>query len=229
MRPAVGYPRLGPLFGTAFDKAIAITLRSWPWLLAITAVDVALVVFQFSDRLTDVCDAAWGFVAAANAARTVNPDYKMTGRTVVRLIVVGIATGLAAIVGALALIWPGLYLATKLSMAPAAVVFDGLIPEGAIRESWGLTTGRFWPTLLFGVLVQIAIVLPFGAGLVIVVGVAVVLVNAGVLHAGWERAYDIGVGLITPILLYGAQAGWLAGLYWYQGLKAMRDAELAVA
>ncbi|MBV8081708.1 MAG: hypothetical protein JOY86_01850 [Candidatus Eremiobacteraeota bacterium] len=229
MRVAPAYPRLGPLFGAAFDRAIAITLRSWPWIIAITIIDVAVAWFQLSDRIADLSDAVWSFFAAANAARTVDPNYRMTGATVGRLIVVGLATALGAGVGAIALIWPGLYLATKLSMAPAAVVFDGLGAEGGIGQSWGLTTGRFWQTFLFGVLTQIAIVLPFFVGVLIVGGLSSLLISLGVLHVEWDRAYAIGVQIITPILLYGTQAGWLAGLYWYQGLKAMRDAEFAVA
>ena len=78
-------------------------------------------------------------------------------------------------------------------------------------------------------LLQIAIVMPFFVGVLIVGGLSSLLISMGILHVEWDRAYDIGVEIITPILLYGTQAGWLAGLYWYQGLKAMRDAEFAVA
>ncbi len=51
------------------------------------------------------------------------------------------------VLGFVALIIPGIWLATKLSMTFPAVVFERKGPFAAIGRSWSLTGGNFWRTL----------------------------------------------------------------------------------
>ena len=224
MIAAVDYPRLGPLLATAFDKAVRVTLRSWVWLVVFTALCFLAASAQNEGLADNLATFVWTFVAAANAVRAFRPDYRMSGGTAGRIFLAGLGAELLTALGLLALIWPGIYLATKFSMAQAAVVFDDFPAEAALRRSWQLTTGRFWRTLLFDFLMFLAIaaVIAFSE---VLVGLAAGLLVAGHLLAGTvDQAAQYGSALIFSIGAYAIQAGWLAGLYWYQGLKAMEQA-----
>jgi Membrane domain of glycerophosphoryl diester phosphodiesterase len=50
-------------------------------------------------------------------------------------------------IGTLLLIIPGIFLATRLSMTFAALVFERTGPFGSLGRSWQLTKGNFWRTL----------------------------------------------------------------------------------
>lgn len=63
------------------------------------------------------------------------------------LIVAYILFTIIFVIGFVALIIPGIWLATKLSMTFPAVVFERKGPFGAIGRSWSLTGGNFWRTL----------------------------------------------------------------------------------
>jgi hypothetical protein len=63
------------------------------------------------------------------------------------LIVAYFLIAVIVLLGLLALIIPGVWLGTKLSMTFPAVVFERKGPFRAIGRSWGLTRGNFWRTL----------------------------------------------------------------------------------
>jgi len=50
-------------------------------------------------------------------------------------------------IGTILLIIPGIFLATRLSMTFAALVFERTGPFGSLGRSWQLTKGNFWRTL----------------------------------------------------------------------------------
>ncbi|HWM10237.1 MAG TPA: glycerophosphoryl diester phosphodiesterase membrane domain-containing protein [Solirubrobacteraceae bacterium] len=59
-------------------------------------------------------------------------------------------------IGTILLIIPGIFLATKLSMTFAALVFERKGPFGALGRSWTLTRNNFWR--VFGTLLIVAII-----------------------------------------------------------------------
>jgi hypothetical protein len=71
--------------------------------------------------------------------------------------VVAVAAIVVALAGLFALIIPGIYLATRLSMAVPAAAVDGLGPADALRRSWALTArDAFWRTLGLMALILLA-------------------------------------------------------------------------
>lgn len=66
---------------------------------------------------------------------------------------------LLIVVGMLAFILPGLYLAVRLSLSDSVVLNEGEWGTSAIRRSFELTSGRFWPlAVLCGLLILLSIV-----------------------------------------------------------------------
>jgi hypothetical protein len=66
---------------------------------------------------------------------------------VLPLLVAYVLIAIVVLLGLFALIIPGVWLATKLSMTFPAVVFERRGPFSAIGRSWSLTGGNFWRTL----------------------------------------------------------------------------------
>jgi len=67
-------------------------------------------------------------------------------RKVLPLIAVAILTGLAVMVGLLALILPGLYVGVRLYLASPALVVEDESATGALGRSWKLVKDRWWST-----------------------------------------------------------------------------------
>jgi hypothetical protein len=218
------YPRLGPLFATAFDRAVRVTLRSWVWIVALMLAVLAFATLGASQRALDVCLFVWSFAAAANAMRTIDPTYRLGSSTVARLFLVGFGVGIAAVFGFVALVWPAVWLGTKWSMAEAA---DGLPAEVAMRRSWELTTGRFWRTLLFGLVLLLAVEITAGLPALVIGSIAGALVNLKLIPGTIDQVTNYAIALAVPIAMYASQAQWIAGLYWYRSLKEMQEAELS--
>ncbi|MBV8172352.1 MAG: glycerophosphoryl diester phosphodiesterase membrane domain-containing protein [Candidatus Eremiobacteraeota bacterium] len=223
----VQYPRTGLLLAFAFDKAVGATLRSWPWVVAIVGAGIAGAFAGLTQAIVNLGLLAWAFVAAANAMRTIRPEYRMDGGTGARMFLTAFATGIIFILGFLALIWPGIYLATKLSVAQAAAVMDGLPAELAMRRSWEMTRERFWPFLGFFVVLTIASTATTVIPSFLLGGFAGALVTLHVLPVSMETATGIATGLASVAYMYAVQAEWIAGMHWYRALKAMQEAELA--
>jgi len=221
------YPRLGPLFATAFDRAVRVTLRSWVWIIALMLACLAFAALGASQRALDVSLFVWSFAAAANAMRTIDPTYRIDSSSVARLFLVGAGVGIACVFGFVALVWPAVWLGTKWSMAEAAVIAEGLPAEVAMRRSWELTTGRFWRTLLFGLVLLLAVEITAGLPALVIGGIAGALVNAKLVPGTIDQVTNYAIALAVPIAMYASQAQWIAGLYWYRSLKAMQEAELA--
>lgn len=108
---------------------------------------------------------ARGFVSDARG-----PPGRRLGRATLATLVVNLVTSLAVALGVVALIAPGLYLATSLMFAVVFVAVEDEGPLTAMRSSWSLATGNRWR--LLALLVAI-----------VVVQVAVGVVGAGVAFA----------------------------------------------
>ncbi|CAN5216404.1 hypothetical protein BH11ACT4_BH11ACT4_02470 [soil metagenome] len=108
-------------------------------------------------------------------------------------IVIGVLLGLLA--GAIALVL-AVWLGTKLSLVPSALMLERLPLRDAVRRSWSLTTGYFWRT--FGILLLV---------------VFIVQTVAGVITTPLSVLLGLGAGLINP---NGDQTGLIiAGIVLY--------------
>jgi hypothetical protein len=101
--------------------------------------------------------------ALADSIRTVRPEFHMTFGGLLAIIGLSLLVGLVVDVGLLLFIIPGFWIGVKLSQTIYAYF---LRPgRGALAESWNITTGHFWPTLGFyivlGFFVGFAMLLPF--------------------------------------------------------------------
>lgn len=94
------------------------------------------------------------------------------------MLVVGILSGLAIVVGLVCLLVPGVYLATALALAAPAVVLERIGPFAALGRSMQLVSGNWWrTTAIFSVALVIIIVL-YVLGAVIGTAIAVPLLRS---------------------------------------------------
>jgi hypothetical protein len=126
---------------------------------------------------------------------------------IVPLIIAYIVVTLVVVVGLVLLIIPGVFLAVKMSMTFAAVVFERKGPFGSIGRSFSLTKGHWWRT--FGTLVivflllfviNLAATVAFGAGLAavddaneVVVAVISTLINIAII----ALTYPLWAAVVT--------------------------------
>ena len=94
-----------------------------------------------------LCAIAFYFTLAAAIRRT-NPTYKMTLVSALGVTSTFLLAFIGTVLGLLCLIVPGIWLGTKLSLAPFAYALRPMpySSADALTESWTLTTGYFWPT-----------------------------------------------------------------------------------
>lgn len=101
----------------------------------------------------DLCVAVAIFFVIPAAVRTLRPQFNMTILRVLGVIGIGLAVTVAVEIGLLLLIVPGIWVGVKLSQATwTYLIADGKNPFG---ESWEITTGHFWESLAFFVLLAI--------------------------------------------------------------------------
>jgi hypothetical protein len=95
------------------------------------------------------------FCALADSIRTMRPDFKMTFVGVLAMIGLSIVVGIAIDVGALLFIIPAFWIAVKLSQT--VYVYFLRPGRSALGESWNITTGHFWETLGFYLLLSLVV------------------------------------------------------------------------
>ena len=117
---------------------------------------------------------------------------------------------LIALVLFLALVGPGIWLAVSMAMYAAVVAVESVGPVAAIRRSFGLVKGRWWPT--FGFLLLVGL-LGFVAVQLIQL-VAIPLIVVGDLAPGVSLASALGIaGQGVIVACYGAMyAAWYIDL-----------------
>jgi hypothetical protein len=110
------------------------------------------------------------------------------GRTIPLLLCYIVFVIIVAI-GTILLIIPGIWLATKLSMSFAALVFERKGPFSALGRSWKLTRDNFWR--VFGTLLVVAIIV-----------IVFQLVVGGIVGAilGGSNASELAAAIVTTIL-----------------------------
>jgi hypothetical protein len=120
-----------------------------------------------------------------------------------------IAGVILSIVFVLAGIAAGIWLWTKLSLVPSAIIIERLTLRAAVRRSWGLTRGFFWRT--FGIEILVAVMVGVAGSIIETPVTAIVEILSllgnptGVAHSGTAVASVFGVtqvaGTITMALV----------------------------
>jgi len=123
--------------------------------------------------------------------------------------VVGLVTGLAALLGFVLLIVPGIYLIARWSMVDAAVVAENRGFSDAMRRSWDATADNVLPIALAVVVISLPMIVGFA--LMFAIGAS-----------GDEKAISgLGLSVAVNLLLYASQISiWYFGVGLYQLLLA---------
>lgn len=127
------------------------------------------------------------FFILPEVIRVVQPAFKMTFILVLAIIGIGLVVGVATEIGLVLLIWPGIWIAVKLSFATYAYLLDQ--GKNPFRESWAITTGYFWQTL------------GFMAALSIFVGLIELVLLGLPLALAW--VFPSGAVVLSPIAFLG--------------------------
>jgi hypothetical protein len=131
------------------------------------------------------------------------------------LIVAGILAFVLVVLGLFALIIPGLWLAGAFSMISAVVALEDAGPLDALRRSFALVRGRWWPTVGFLLLVGL-----FGSlAAQLVQLVALPIVGAGDVGLG------AGLGFVVLVVAQGFVVAAIAVMVtlWYLDLRSRKE------
>jgi hypothetical protein len=149
---------------------------------------------QLAVQPVSICGGIAVFFALAAAARTVRPEFRMTFINVLAVIGIGILVGVVTELGIFLLIVPGVWIAVKWSQA----IWSYLLSEGKspFEESWQITTGHFWETFGFNILLSLVITVVslalFAAPLIVAVFMPVLaVVMSPIALLGYVFAYNI--------------------------------------
>lgn len=125
--------------------------------------------------------------------------FRSWGRMWITRFLFSLAVGL----GLVLLIIPGVYLAVRFAFAEAAVIAEGTSGPAALRRSYELTRGRFWP--VFG-LISLCILL-FIPLLVVSVLVAYFIpaLDHWLINAGELMLFNIAAAFLTVVFVSGYQ------------------------
>lgn len=131
------------------------------------------------------------------------------------LVVGGLIAIALVTVGLIAFIIPGLWLAGGFSMLSAVIALEGLGPVQALRRSFTLVRGRWWPTVGFLLLVGL-----FGSvAAQLVQLVALPIVGAGGVGIG------AGLGFVMLVVAQGFVVAAIAVMVtlWYLDLRSRKE------
>lgn len=137
-------------------------------------------------------------------------DLKMLTQNIVGnvfgLAAIFVVIGIATIIGFLLLIIPGIYLSTKLSLAPSIYIIEDETIGGALNKSWQATEGFWWFT--FGMSFVMSMIVNFASYIFLVpmyILIGFISFTSGdasntVLGSVVSMLY--GLSMIVPVLLY---------------------------
>lgn len=174
-----------------------------------------LLRLQIAVQSPNLCGAIAIFFIFPAVVRTVRPEFRMTVGRFFALIGIGLVVEICTAIAGLFLALPGLWIAVKWSQ----VYWTYLLGEGEnpFAESWRITTGQFWETLGFLILLGIAVAIP----------VAVVFLGAGAV-AAFVPALAIA---LMPVAFFGyvfaLHASLLGQMRWMLRLRG-RQVQSAV-
>jgi hypothetical protein len=111
------------------------------------------------------------FFVLPAAARTVRSEFAMTFGRILGLFGIGLVVGVVCEIGIFLLIAPGVWFLGKWYLATwCYLLSDGKNPFG---ESWEITTGHFWETLGFGILLSMLVTVALLVGFLIPIALAI--------------------------------------------------------
>lgn len=131
------------------------------------------------------------------------------------LIVAGFLIFIVVLAGMIALILPGLWLAGCFTMVSAVVALEDAGPVEALRRSFSLVRGRWWPTV--GFLLLVGLLGSIAAQLVQLV--ALPAISAGGFGIG------VGLGFVFLVVVQGLVVAAIAVMttLWYLDLRARKE------
>jgi hypothetical protein len=219
------------VIGSSFRSAWPLMERRLPVygiLAVLTACGVVLGMWLNSfagpsDQQMVRFDIAWQPMAAFTAIamffilpeviRAVRPEFKMTFALVLLYIGIGFVAALAIEIGFVLVIWPGVWLAVKLGFSTYIYLIEP--DKNPFAESWQLTTGHFWSTLGFMLLLAILV----GLVELVVIGVPIAL--------AWF--FPSGAIVLSPLALFGSiyvyYVSFLAYVRWLLELRGLRSTQ----
>jgi hypothetical protein len=111
------------------------------------------------------------FFVIPAVTRTVRPEFAMTFGRILAVFGIGLAIGVVGEIGIFLLIVPGVWILVKWYLATwCYLLSDGKNPFG---ESWEITTGRFWETFGFSILLSMLVLVALLVGFFLPVAIAV--------------------------------------------------------
>lgn len=126
---------------------------------------------QLAIQPADALGAIAMFFAIPAAVRTVRPEFSMTFGRVLGLMGVGLVVGIVCEAGLVLLIAPGIWFLGKWYLATWCYLLgDGKNPFG---ESWEITTGFFWETFGFAILLSMLVTVTLLVGFFLPIGIAI--------------------------------------------------------
>jgi len=131
------------------------------------------------------------------------------------LIAAGIIALVLVVIGLFALIIPGVWLAGAFSMVSAVIALEDVGPVEALRKSFALVRGRWWPTVGFLLLVGL-----FGSlAAQLVQLVALPIVGSGGVALG------AGLGFVVLVVAQGFVVAAIAVMVtlWYLDLRSRKE------
>jgi hypothetical protein len=131
------------------------------------------------------------------------------------LVVAGFVAFVMVALGLVALIIPGLWLAGCFTMVSAVIALEQVGPLDALRRSFSLVRGRWWPTV--GFLLLVGLLGSLAAQLVQLVALPVL--GAGGVGIG------VGLGFVLLVIVQGMVVAAIAVMstLWYVDLRARKE------
>jgi hypothetical protein len=163
-----GEPAVDGVLGSAFADALELSKKNLR-LALIMIVLGAVIGFAFAltsrgreDMLQGAlvgCDLAIvvvSYYAIAAAVRTLNPSYRMTVGQFFGILGYSLLAGLLTMVASFVFIIPAFWVGPKVLLTPYTYAITNGAP-GALEKTWNMTTGYYWPTLGFLILLGLAV------------------------------------------------------------------------
>jgi hypothetical protein len=150
------------------------------------------------------------FFALPAVARTARPEFVMTLGRILGLLGVSIVVGVVSEIGIFLLIAPGIWILFKWYVATwCYLLSEGKNPFG---EAWEITTGQFWETCGFAVLLSMLVTVVLLVGFFLPVAIAIFVPVLAI--------------VLCPLALLGYifanHVTFLAQMRWMLALRALR-------